>query len=341
MIKLKRCEKNPILKPNPKNKWESQAVFNPGALYKDGLVYLLYRAIGEYKHYISRLGLAISQDGINFERVSDKPVFEPGREYDRWACEDPRITQIGDKIYVTYVALARPCRGKPAPGASLYSQTALLSTEDFHHYKRHGIITSKNSDNRDVVLFPEKINGQYVMIHRPSNWSKDWFKKPESKKVKVQLPCPFENLPDEPSMWLSYSYDFRKWFGHKIMMESKYDDEGKKIGAGTPPIKTKDGWLIIYHKVLEGRTRPWQYNTKVALLDLKKPWQVISRLPYPILEPEKDYELKGDVDNVVFPEGIIIKDGLLYIYYGGADKVCGLATVSLSDLLKELKLWKL
>ncbi|PIP17441.1 glycosidase [Candidatus Kuenenbacteria bacterium CG08_land_8_20_14_0_20_37_23] len=346
-LKLKRCSTNPILKPNSKNSWERKAVFNPAAIEKDGKIYLLYRAIGEHKKYVSRIGLAVSKDGIHFHRVSNKPVLKPEKKYEQGGTEDPRIIKIGSKFYITYVALTNPFGKSPR-----FARTFLFSTSNFRTFKRIGLITSKRIDNKDVVLFPEKINGAYVMLHRPRGWTrKNVFKKNGKLYFKgergleewseKQIPKYF---PEKPGIWIAYGKDFKNFAGHKLIMEQIQEWENDKIGTGPPPIKTKYGWLLIYHGVEEVGVNPkyisWakKPNTKIyragaALLDLYNPSKIIARLPYPILEPEKDYEIYGDTCNVVFPEGALIKDGQLFVYYGAADKVIGLAIIKLEKLL--------
>jgi predicted GH43/DUF377 family glycosyl hydrolase len=343
MIQLVRYKGNPILSPNPGNKWESEAVFNPGAVLKDGKVFLLYRAVGEYDTYISRLGLAVSEDGFNFARVSNKPLIKPSAGYDKWACEDPRIAKIDDTYYITYVALAQRIRegGKPTYEIIhfLNSQTALLTTKDFVNFRRYGIITPKNSDNRDVVIFPEKINGKFVMIHRPHRWCKNWFKNPLSKKIKVDTPILYDNLPQRPGVWLAYSDDLKHWHNHKLIIRSIYEND-EKTGTGLPPIKTDKGWLLIYHRVSRDEGGKIVYTARAILLDLENPSKVIAKIPYDILKPEAEYEIKGDVNNVVFPTGDLVKDDTLFVYYGAADKQCGVATIKLEEILKELMLHK-
>jgi predicted GH43/DUF377 family glycosyl hydrolase len=297
---------NPVLKPVPENWWESKAVFNPAVLYRDGRIHLLYRAIGEYEHYISRIGYAVSDDGYNFERVSSAPVFQPEEEYERWGCEDPRITEIEDELYMTYVALERPARKGGGP-----PKTALAKTKDFHKFKRIGVITPPSADDRDVVLFPEKIQGRYVMLHRPHNW----------------IGNEYGTL--KPSIWIAYSQDFKNWEEHKLVMKPKEKWEEVKIGAGPPPIKTNEGWLLIYHGVDDKKV----YRAGATLLDLKNPSEVISRTNKPILEPHEEYEKHGDVPYVVFPEGVIVIDSRLLVYYGAADKYIGVAEVELDELL--------
>ncbi len=330
---LQRYKENPILKPNLKNRWESAAIFNPAVCLKDGKVHLFPRVIGKDKDYISRIGHYISDDGIHFEPVFAGPIFGPEKQYDQWACEDPRVTEINGTYYFTYVALSKPARQGGGPPT-----TALFSTKDFRNFRRHGLITSRLSDTRNVVFFSEKINGKYVMLHRPFRWSKEWFDRNEKvrSKVKSQIPWPYhkyENLPKKPAIWVAYSNNLKDWHGHKLLMESQEWWEEKKIGSGAPPIKTKAGWLMIYHGVVPGC-----YRAGAVLLDLKDPSKVIGRTKKPILEPVKEYEKKGDTNNVVFPEGSVIINGKLFVYYGAADKFIGLATQSLDILLKELRI---
>ncbi|MBU2109765.1 glycosidase [Patescibacteria group bacterium] len=339
MIELKRAKENPILSPNEDIEWESKAVFNPGAILVDDKVYLLYRAIGEYDTYISRIGLATSNDGVNFERVGKGPIIEPQDDYDKWACEDPSITKVDDTFYITYVALSTRIRegGKPIYEIihNLNSQTALVTTKDFVDFQRHGIITPKNSDDRDVEIFPEKIDGKFVILHRPHRWCKNWFDDPRSKTIDVPTPIPFEELPQRPSIWISYSSDLKTWTDHKLLMRPRHEND-EKIGPGVPPIKTDQGWLVLYHHVEKDENGKIIYTAKAALLDLKDPSKLIAKIPYPILFPKAEYEVKGDVDNVVFPSGAVIKNGELFVYYGTADKYCGLATIMLDEIINEL-----
>lgn len=371
LIKLKRHKQNPVLEPNEKNPWESRAVFNCGAVYKNGLVYLVYRAVGEYDDYfqyhlnfynISRLGLAVlNREGVVLER-RDKPIFEPSELYEMGTCEDPRITGIDGRFYLTYVALPEP----PGRGVGLV-RTALASTDDFISFERHGIITPEGADDKDTVLFPEKINGKYVMLHRPHNWTKtDTYEKdgrlylfvsreypPDVKERIIEWPLEEkpETFPEKPSIWIAYSDNLRDWSGHKVLLEPAEKWESQKTGAGPPPIKTDRGWLLIYHGVEkipenprfrrhdglnEGKIYTNIYRAGAALLDLNDPSRVIARTKEPILEPEEDYEVFGDIPNVVFPEGMVVIDGTLNVYYGAADKRCCLATCNLDELVDDL-----
>ena len=348
-MKLKRHKQNPILEPVKNNNWESKAVFNCGAVYekKTGMIHLLYRAIGDYKSYRSTLGHAISKDGINFKRYN-KPVFEPKEKYEMGAVEDPRITEIEGKFYVTYVVHIGHAGDKNG-----IARIALASTTDFQKYERLGIITSEGADERDVVLFPEKINGKYAKLHRPINWiKKDVYETKDGLYLKVKnktIKWPLDEIPlfpEKPSIWIAYSDDLTNWHNHKVVMESEREWEGVKIGAGPPPIKTSKGWLLIYHgssllpnskfKNYKGEVYNRTYKAGAALLDLKDPSIVIARTKEPILEPKKDYEIFGDVPNVVFPEGAVVRKGELFVYYGAADKTCCLATCNLEELIDSI-----
>ena len=322
-MKLQRYQHNPILEANPDKKWESGASFNCGAvLGEDGLVYLLYRAIPKgytrkpngagYSGYISSIGCAVSENGIAFARF-DQPVIQPTEDYDRFGCEDPRVTRLeiqGDVMYlITYTALF-------GPAYSGSNRVALASTEDFHTFHKHGVVIPGLND-KDAVIFPELVNGRIAMLHRV--------------EPNIQIVY-FEDLegllhPRE-DFWSEYRASLKEF----TVMRPKYEWESEKIGSGAPPIKTEEGWLLIYH----GKDDKAVYRAGMALLDLEEPSRVIARSPYPILEPEEEYERVGDTANVVFPGGAIVIDDTLYVYYGAADKCCCLATAKLDDVLDYL-----
>lgn len=339
MFKLTRQGSEPILKPDSKLDWEKEGVFNPGVIkYKDE-VYLLYRAIGERKAYISSFGLAKSHDGIKFERVSQEPILKSQEIFDHWGMEDPRITKIGDDFYITYVAVPKRIMedGKPAKHfMPLETACALLKTKDFLSYKNLGIISPAKSDNKDIVLFPRQINQQYFMLHRPNNWSQEWFNSPYEKYLHENLPCAKEDLPLSPSIWISSSTDLKNWVNHRLLMTPLHSSD-IKIGPGLPPIETEAGWLIIYHHVKkEELSGKFIYSVRAALLALDDPTKLIAKLNYDILTPETDYETEAGA-HIIFPTGGLVDNDKLYIYYGASDRYIGLATGSLSELLTELK----
>jgi beta-1,2-mannobiose phosphorylase / 1,2-beta-oligomannan phosphorylase len=313
---LVRHKGNPILLPNESNWWESKAVFNCATLYDDTRIHMLYRAIGEYERYISRIGYASSTDGYCFDK-RDEIALEPKEEYERYGIEDPRLVEVDHQTYVSYVVLSNYVNQKPV------ASTALATTTDFNDYIRLGIITSRGSDNKDVVLFSENINQRssneneteastkYLFLHRPSSWVGSVYG------------------VDRPSIWIGEGSSLTNFEKHTLLIKPDQQWEMLKVGAGPPPIKTKHGWLLIYHGVNENHV----YRAGAALLDLNDPSKVLGRTKRPILEPKEPYEKFGDVNNVVFPTGACIMDGKLLVYYGAADKVCCLATAELENLI--------
>lgn len=348
MVQLKRVKNVPIFKPDQSIYWEREGVFNAGVTEFENKIYMLYRAVGERNAYISHLGLAQSFDGILFERVSDKPVFAPSKEYDMWGVEDPRITKIGEEYFVTYVAVPERIMDH---GQSiqrdfpLMTATALLKTKDFLTYEHLGLITPYGSDNKDVVLFPKKVpyideHGEsklrYAMLHRPNRWSKDWLYGPYASQVPIHLPYHAEEMPQKPSVWIAWSDDLLNWDSHKPLMVPSEVNSAKN-GPGLPPIETPDGWLVIYHHVSENKqTKKLTYTARAALFDLTDPTKFVGKLGYDILTPEEKFETENGA-GIIFPTGGYIKDDVLHIYYGCSDMYIGLATCSLSELLSELK----
>jgi beta-1,2-mannobiose phosphorylase / 1,2-beta-oligomannan phosphorylase len=301
---LRKYNKNPIFTSNKDNWWESKAVFNPAIFYDGNKVHMLYRAIGEYDKYISRIGYAYSEDGFNFDRQKEI-AFGPVEEYEKYGTEDPRLIGFGNQIYLTYVVLSDYVSKQPI------GSTALATTTDFKNYIRLGIISSKGSDNKDVVLFQERIKNKYLFLHRPRSWI--------GPKYGI----------NKPSIWLGEGSGLTNFEKHILLLKPEYEWEDSRIGSGPPPIKTNKGWLLIYH----GVDKNLIYRAGAALLNIDNPNIIIGRTKKPIMEPEKHFEKIGDVKNVVFPTGSCIIDDQLYLYYGAADKVCCVATVDLDSLL--------
>ncbi len=289
-----RVPENPVLVPRAEVPWERKAVFNPGVVEYKGKIYMLYRAVGEYERYISRLGLAVSEDGIHFERFRE-PVFEPREEYERFGCEDPRITPLEGRFYITYTALS--ARAFSERG----NYVGLASTKDFHTFERHGVVLPEFED-KDAVIFPEQVKGKYVMFHRIV-----------------------------PDIWIAYSEDLVHWYGHKKVMYPRPGCwDSVKIGAGPPPVKTDEGWLLFYHGVDKART----YRMGVALFDLDAPEKLISRPLEYVLEPREEWEREGDIPHVVFACGVVERDGDFLLYYGGGDKVVGVARAPVKEVVE-------
>lgn len=331
-MKLQRYKNNPVLSPNPENSWESLVTTNPGAWYDEEKkqVYLLYRAAGSDVEHIIHFGLAVSDDGYNFKRVSDKPVFSPSKDgFDAGCVEDPRVVKIGDYFYITYATRTFPpgqywlnennnaykpphCPDDfPAMLKYNLTRTCLAITKDFKSFIRAGSLTQPNVDDRDVILFPEKVNGKYVMLHRPMEW------------------CGAEYGTDSPAIWISMADDMLDFKESKLLAKAKYDWE-LKIGGNTPPIKTEYGWFTLYHAV----GPDGHYRLGALLLDLNDPSKVVYRTSDWLLQPEEKYETQGYYKGVIFPCGKVVINDTLFVYYGGADKYVGVATCYFSELLE-------
>ncbi len=331
-MKLIKSQHNPILSPNSANAWEDLVVCNPGAWYEDGKFYMLYRAAGDDEHHIIRFGLATSEDGVNFTRVSDQPAFGPSLDGEDSGCiEDPRIVKFDDYFYVTYAfrptapgrywefghdEVVTEDMGPNAPKFinSNMANTGLAITKDFKKWRRLGRITDSNIDDRDVIIFPEKVNGKFAMLHRPKEWIGE------------------EYGTMRPAIWLRFSDDMLVWNepSHLLMngIEGTWEE---KIGGSTPPIKTDKGWFMLYHGVENGGLG--YYRVGAVMLDLEDPTKVIARTKDYIMEPEHDYEIDGFYKGCVFPTGNVVVDGTLYVYYGGADRFIGVATAHFEELV--------
>ena len=302
---FQRHERNPILTaaqwPYPVN-----SVFNPGAaLLPDGITLLLCRVEDRRGH--SHLCAARSANGIDGWKIDTQPTLMPDPEHfpeELWGIEDPRITFVSelDKYAVVYTAYTRD-----GPGVSL------ALTEDFHHFERYGLIMQP--EDKDAVLLPHRINGNWALIHRPVN-------------------------PLGAHMWISYSSNLRQWGSHKLMLEARLGAwwDANKIGLASPPIETAKGWLVIYHGVRQNAAGSI-YRLGVALFDLHAPEICLKRGDEWIFGPEEPYEQRGDVDNVVFPCGYTIApDGdTIHLYYGAADTSIALATGSVYAILEWLE----
>lgn len=335
-MKLKKYENNPVLAPNPYNSWENLVTCNPGVIYDEGVFYMLYRAAGDDDNHVIRMGLATSVDGFHFRRVGDLPVFSPSEDGPDSGCvEDPRIVKIGGEFYITYayrpVAPGRywtfphdvvrlPSCGPDAPKAFSRNlgNSGLAVTGDFKTFRRLGRITSPMLDDRDVILFPEKVGGKYVLLHRPKEYV--------GGRYGVKY----------PSIWLKFSDDLLDWEDKEshLLIGGREGTWEEKIGASTPPILTDSGWLVLYHGVGDGGTS--EYQVGALLLDRNNPLKVLARTSEPILSPEFYYETQGFYERCVFPTGNVVVDGTLYVYYGGADKYVALATCRLEELVDYL-----
>jgi beta-1,2-mannobiose phosphorylase / 1,2-beta-oligomannan phosphorylase len=260
---------------------------------EDGLVRLTF---------LSHLRVVRCGDGRSVREVTDIH-FGPASEPEEFGVEDARITPIGDRYYFTYVAVSRH-------GAA----TALASTADFRTFERHGIIFC--TENKDVLLFPGRIAGAYVALHRPNGAT------------------PFT----KPEMWLARSPDLIHWGGHEPLHSGRGIWETGRIGGGPPPIRMPDGWLELYHGN-RFPTRPGEvgaYAAGALLLDAEDPAVVRRRTPEPVFEAQADFERQGFVPDVVFPTGIVEAGDRLLVYYGAADAVTAVVEFARDELLAAL-----
>ncbi len=306
-LKLKRAQSNPIITPNRDHPWEAKLTFNPAAIYLEGKVHLLYRAMSEEN--TSVIGYATSQDGIHIDYRHTEPVYTPRESFEQKlrpgsnsGTEDPRIVKINHEIYMFYTAFD----GIHPPRVALTS----ILVDDFLKQKwdwsRPVLISPPELDNKDAAIFPEKIGEEYIIIHR----------------IGDDIDLSFhKNLGFDGATWLE---EYR-W----ILPRNGWWDS-KKVGISAPPIKTGKGWVLIYHGVSE---EDWFYRVGAVLTDLDNPTKIIGRTDYPIFEPEAYYEKNGEVPNVVFPCGAVVMHGTLFLYYGAADQVVGVATIEMTDLL--------
>ena len=306
---LRRYHGNPLLEPIAEHHWECKYVLNPGALRIKDKVYLFYRAVGNDD--VSHIGLAVTDGHEVLERL-DKPIFSPAMPEEKMGCEDPRLIVIEKRIWMLYTAY---------DGNIAQIAAASIGVEDFlarrfENWQREGL-AFKNIWDKDAILFPGRINGKYILYHRI-----------------------------EPSMWITYmqelSFPCRE--KHAIIIGPRPGRmwDSLKIGAGAQPIKTRYGWLLIYH----GVDYNYVYRLGVILVDLENPQRVIYRSPNPVLEPIEDYELGLSgawVPNVVFTCGavaaadkeILEDDDEILVYYGAADTSIGMASATLAELVPE------
>jgi beta-1,2-mannobiose phosphorylase / 1,2-beta-oligomannan phosphorylase len=330
-------EKTPI-------EFEDSGVLNPGVVQEGNTVHIFYRAVS-FNNF-STIGYCKLEGPSTILKRNNTPIIVPEFEYESRGMEDPRVVKIDEIYYLSYTAYD----GINALGA-------LATSSDLIHWEKKGIIvpqltydefndltdqknilndkysrfndqnhlqTNTNKEvllwDKNLIFFPRKINGKFCFLHRI--------------KPDIQILVSVESITDiTKDFWQKYFLNFED----NILMSPKYDHEVSYIGGGCPPIETSEGWLFIYHGVKDS-INGYVYSACAALLDLEHPNTEIARLPYPLFEPNRVWEINGEVNNVCFPTGTALFDDNLYIYYGAADERIAYASVSISALLKELKL---
>jgi predicted GH43/DUF377 family glycosyl hydrolase len=299
---LQRHPASPILVPDPASDWETYNVFNPSVIHHSGLFHMHYRAQG--LDWVSRIGYAVSADGVRWNRMR-RPVLEPQDASDARGVEDPRVTEIEGRFYMCYTAFGHEAAGQGEPTFLGGGVTPMIARSDnLITWERLGPLV-RGEDNKDHVLFPRRIRGRYIALHRRP-----------------------------PQVWLAESDNLQHWPADRMRpVFGPRPDNGwdeKRVGGNGAPIETEHGWLMLYHAYNEQHV----YRLGVCLLDLDDPARVIHRPKQFVLEPQELWELRGDVPNVVFSCANPVVNGTVHVYYGGADHVIGLATCALGDLLE-------
>lgn len=342
-MKTVTVHKEGILLEKTSRKFENHGVFNPACIRSPEGLHLFYRATS--KGNFSSIGYCRLASPTRVEKRNTSPLLVPRESYESHGMEDPRLTEIEGTYFLTYTAYD----GHNALGA-------LATSTDLKHFERQGLITPQLtyreyqlcveccegiSDkylrfvkmfyerggaetiykllvwDKDVVMFPKKINGKYALLHRlyPG----------------VQIAY-FNDLADlTPGFWKEHLFHLDR---HTIL-EGKWPFEASHVGAGCPPLETEAGWLLIYHGVQDTHLG-YVYHACAALMSLEDPSREIGRLPYPLFSPELPWEKTGVVNNVVFPTGTLLEGDTLYIYYGAADRCIGVARLSLSELIQAI-----
>jgi len=311
---VQRCEANPLLtwRDVP---YRSALVFNAGVAKYQGRYVMVFRndygSWEEQRLEGTNLGLAFSDDGISWQ-VQPEPCFEMS-DGECTRAYDPRLIVLEGRCYMCFAVDTRHgVRG------------GIAVTDDFEHFE---ILSLSVPDNRNMVLFPEKIGGMYVRLERPfhvySRGGKERF-----------------------DVWLSDSHDLKYWGGSDLVLTVEdIPFANTKVGPAAPPVKTDKGWLTTFHAVdfdpargKNGWGNAWKkrYTAGIMLLDLEDPRRVTGLYREPLLAPEAEYEVAGGYrNNVIFPGGMILEDtGEVKLYYGAADTVMCLATADLTDLLE-------
>lgn len=319
MFDVERIPENPFLLPDHDQSWQSYSAFNPCVAEHDGQYHLLYRAMSAPRSWhganlsVSSIGYSCSDDPRRF--TDTRQLIEPEEDWERYGCEDPRVTYLDGTYYIFYTAISA------YPFQAQDIRIGVATTRDFQSIDEKHLVTPFNA--KAMALFPEKINGKLAAILTVDT---------DEPPAKICLAW----FDDESQIWSERYWE--KWHselpGHVIPL---LRSSGDHLEVGAPPVKTKDGWLLIYSYIRNYFSPARHFGVEAVLLDADDPSRVIARTNQPILMPEMQYEHQGVVENVIFPSGALIKDNQLYIYYGAADTTCCLAIANIDELLDSLK----
>lgn len=338
MIKV---ENEGIILESSENGFENQAVLNPACLEIGNITHMFYRAVRQ-GDMVSSIGYCQLKENKVVHRA-DKPVLFPEYDYEKMGIEDPRIIFLDGIYYLFYTVYD----GKNA----LF---AYATSADLVHFTKQGIISPRISYHNAALLFAHskiRLREKYFLYDayirdRAGDdillWEKDAFIFP--RKIKGKFALIHRVLPgiqvimfdDFKDLTEAYWKEHLENLGRYIVLDPEHRFESRNVGGGCPPIETKDGWLLIYHGVEDG-LQGKIYHAAAALLDLENPTKVIGRLKTPLFSPVESWEKQGDVNNVVFPTGTVLKNDRLFIYYGAADKLIAAKSLDIKELLHELK----
>ncbi|MCC7493076.1 MAG: hypothetical protein IT204_12030 [Fimbriimonadaceae bacterium] len=336
--RFERHPANPIVWPGDLP-WRMAVTFNPGVIHDEGRFWLYERTAGSLYPFHCVIGLRVSDDGVHFKPVGDQPVWTPQQAGSAvGSVQDPRVVRIDDRYLMTYAY--RPFaynyhptgRGVPDVTTPPYpdfsgraednqTRSGIAVSTDRRHWEHLCWPTPAELDDRDVILFPERIGGRYALLRRP-----------------LQYVGPAYGTL-QPGIWITFSDDLQRWDPPTLLIRPEFAWEDGRIGGSTPPLRTAAGWLVLYHGVeyADPATRRVIYRVGALLLDLEDPRVVRCRTPHFVMQPEAYYEQHGlFIPHVVFPTANVVVDGRLYLYYGCCDTAIGLATVSLDELLEHV-----
>lgn len=340
-----RAPENPIVVPGAPG-WRRAVTFNPAVIEHAGRVWMLERAAGSLRPFICQLGLQVSEDGVRFALAEPEPVFTPAMcGSPIGSVQDPRIVALEGQFLMTFAYRPYawsshptgvgvpdshetdfpglpPC--PPAAGGSAnvaggradnLTRSGLAVSADLRRWRFHSWITPAERDDRNVILFPEKIAGRYAVLRRPLE-------------------------RERSSIWISFSEDLAGWSEPVLLATAEAAWENNRIGGAAPPIRTPEGWLMLYHAVetTDAAVRAVTYRVGAMLLDLADPRKIIARTPEPIFQPSAYYERTGlYIPNVVFPTSCLLRGSELWLYYGACDTCIGLARAPLEAVMSVLR----
>ncbi|MDO8575607.1 MAG: hypothetical protein Q7R78_02825, partial [bacterium] len=319
MFRVQRSKNNPLISPEKAHLWEEISTCNGCPIKEGRKTYCFYRAIGDPDKMgtakdltTSIIARATSTDGENY---FDKTKFiSPENEWEKYGCEDPRITKFENKFYIFYTALS----SYPLTADGI--KVAVAVCDSLHSVSKKYPVTPFNA--KAMALFPERINGKVVAILTANT------DKPPGE-IAIRLCDSVEDLWNEEK-WKDWYKNLNNW---RIPLRR---DDGEHIEVGAPPIKTKYGWLLIYSHIKNYFSADKVFGIEAVLLDLDDPRVVIGRTTHPLMVPEEIYEMYGYIPNIIFPTGALLNNNDLDIYYGASDTTTCKATLRLSDLINSI-----